>query len=78
MIFEGPGKAIFTNSERSQFGVVLLLPIRKGPNFANPGRPQFCQSGRVPTLPIRKGPNFCQSGRVLQFVNPEGSQNYHF
>ena len=42
-----------------------MLPIRRGPNFANPEESQFCQSGGVPILPIRRGPNF---------VNPEGSQ----
>ena len=59
----------------------LFLPIRRGPNFANPEGSQFCQSGGVlflpirrgTVLPIRRGPNFanpekyffCQSGGVL-------------
>ena len=49
------------NQEGSRFGGVLILPIRKGPNFANPEGSQFCQSVRVP---FRKGPIF---------ANPEGS-----
>ena len=65
--FESPGKTI--------------LPIRRGPVFANPEGSQFanpeescfCQSGGVLFLPIRRGPNFanpegscfCQSGGVL-------------
>ena len=70
---QGLGKAFFTNPEGSQSGRVanfcqsagvLLLPIQKGPIFANPEGSYFCQSGRVKFLPIRKGPIF---------VNPEGS-----
>ena len=65
------------------------VPIRRGPNFANPEWFQFCQSGGVPFLPIRRstnfanteGSHFCQSGRVSFlpirrgpiFANPEGS-----
>ena len=56
-----------------QSGGVPILPILKGPVFANPEGSQFCQSGGVPTLPIRRGPNFanlegsqfCQFGGVL-------------
>ena len=85
VIFKRLGKLNFTNPERSQFGRDLVLPIRKGPNFASPERSYFCQSGRVLLSSIRKGPifanpegsQFCQSGRVLFFVNPERSQKYH-
>ena len=66
------------NPERSYFcqsGGVLILPIRRGPNFSNPegssfcqsGGSYFCQSGGVPILPIQKG---------LLFANPEGSCFY--
>ena len=44
--------------------MVPFLPIRKGPNFANPEGSCFCQSGRVLFLPFRRGPFF---------ANPEGS-----
>ena len=38
---------IFTNSEGSQSGGVSILPIRKGPTFANPEGTVFCQTGGV-------------------------------
>ena len=57
-------EAVFTNPEGSQSGGVPILPIRSGPNFANPEGSHFGQSEGVPILPIRSGPNF---------ANPEGS-----
>ena len=67
-----------------------ILPILRGPNFANPERSCFCQSGGVTILPIQRGSNFAnpegsqfrQSGEVPIlsirrgpiFANPEGSQ----
>ena len=80
-IFESLSKAIFTNPEGSQSGRFPILPIRKGPNFANPEVSQFCQSEMVPILPIRrvpilqirKGPNFANP-KGPKFANTEGSQ----
>ena len=81
--FRSPGNAIFTNPEESQSERVPILPIRRGPIFANP-------RGGVLFLPIRRGSifanpegsQFCQSGGVLFlairrgpiFANLEGSQ----
>ena len=81
-----------TNPKGSYFrksGGFPILPIRRGPNFADPEGSYFRQSGGVPVLPIRKGPifanpegiYFCQSGGVLfspirtgpVFANPGGS-----
>ena len=57
------------------------VPIRRGPNFANPEGSHFCQSGGVPILPIRRGPIFTNPEasfflpirRGPIFANPEGS-----
>ena len=73
-ILKSPRETIFTNPEGSQSGGVPILPIRRGPNFANPAVSNFAnpegsyfanpkgscfyQSGGVP---------FCQSGGVLFF-----------
>ena len=55
-----------TNPEGSKFLQNRRGPIRRGRNFTNPVRSDFCQSGGVPILPIRRGPIF---------VNPE---EYYF
>ena len=76
-------KPNFTNPEGSQSGRVPILPIRKGPNFANSEGSHFCKSGGVSIWSIRKGPNFanpegskfCQFARVRNIGNPEGSQH---
>ena len=47
-----------------QSGRILTLPIRKGPNFANPEGSYSCLSGRV---------LFLSNWRGAIFANPEGS-----
>ena len=38
---------VFTKPEGSQSGGVSILPIRRGPIFANPEGSVFCQPGGV-------------------------------